>query len=66
MKISEIIPFPDSPLKQQFEILDNGTLDTVVRYTNTGETYTYNHEYVAQFDNRQDFLESVADDFSRT
>ena len=53
----------DGHLLAKLEIVDTGTLDTMVRDTDTGQTETYSHEFRAAFESEIDFKRAVASDF---
>ena len=53
----------DGQLLAKLEIVDTGTLDTMVRDTDTGQTETYSHEFRAGFESEIDFKRAIASDF---
>jgi hypothetical protein len=53
----------DGQLLAKLEIVDTGTLDTMVRDTDTGQTETYSHEFRLGFESEIDFKRAIASDF---
>jgi|TARA_R110002012_G_scaffold230077_1_gene402737 hypothetical protein len=55
--------FGPRPSFVRLEIIDDGTLDTVVRHTRTGQSQSYSSEYRFGFDNDAEFLDAIENDF---
>jgi hypothetical protein len=55
--------FGPMPHFARLEIIDDGTLDTVVRHTRTGQSQSYSSEYRFEFDSDVEFLDAIEDDF---
>jgi hypothetical protein len=53
----------DGQLLAKLEIVDTGTLDTMVRDINTKQTETYSHEFRSGFESEIDFKRAIASDF---
>ena len=53
----------DGQLLAKLEIVDTGTLDTMVRDINTKQTETYSHEFRAEFKSEIDFKRAIVHDF---
>jgi len=53
----------DGQLLAKLEIVDTGTLDTMVRDIDTGQTEIYSHEFRLGFESEIDFKRAIASDF---